>query len=130
MGKNMLSEKKRAPLKLWKAQLYTLVIFAMLATAHVAGAVPGENIFPNPIDADDFGELVQAIASALIKIVTPLAVVAIIFTGFRFITASLQGNTGEIAKTKTMLLWVLVGSAVIVGASALAIAAVNFAKNL
>lgn len=87
-------------------------------------------VFPNPIQATDFPTLITSLAEAIIDIGVPLAVVALIFAGFKFVYAAATDDPSGIKEAKKILLWTLVGTAVIVGASALAIAAVNFAKNL
>ena len=56
-------------------------------------------------------EIVQAVG-------TPLLVVAIIYTGFKFVSA--QGNEEELSKAKVMILWTLVGAAVIISAQVIA----------
>ena len=45
---------------------------------------------------------------------TPLLVIAIIYAGFKFVTA--QGKEEEISKAKVTILWTLVGAAIIISA--------------
>lgn len=86
--------------------------------------------YPNPIVANDFATLVGSIAEAVIEIGIPLAVLAIIFAGFRFVIASARGDEAGIRSAKTILWWTIVGTAVVVGAAAIAYAVVNFAKTV
>lgn len=86
--------------------------------------------YPNPIQAKDFSTLITSIAKAIIEIGVPLAVVALIYAGFKFVYSAATDDPNGIKEAKKLFFWTLIGTAVIVGASALAIAAVNFAKNL
>ncbi|QQG45615.1 MAG: TrbC/VirB2 family protein [Candidatus Sungiibacteriota bacterium] len=83
---------------------------------------------PNPIKSQDFGELVKTIARGIQTIALPLAVVAIVFAGFQMIISS--GNEAKLKEAKKTLTWVLVGTAIVVGATVLAEVMVNFAKTL
>lgn len=89
----------------------------MLATAQRAFAA--ENI-PNPITSKSFPCLVKALSEAAITIVVPIAVIAIIFAGLKFIIAGAQGNDTQIAAARKMLFWIVIGTAVIVGSFVLA----------
>ena len=113
---------------MWKNKLYLPVFFSMLNSASYAWAQGME--IPNPIAAKDFPTLITQIAGAIVAIVLPISVIAIIYAGFRFVTASAQGNTGELEKAKKMLLWIIVGTAIIVGSSLLARAIINFVKTV
>ena len=86
--------------------------------------------YPNPILATNFSDLILSIANAIIEIGVPLAVVALIYAGFKFVYSAASDDPSGIKEAKKLFFWTLIGTAVIVGASALAIAAVNFAKNL
>lgn len=112
--------------RVWKNHLNRGLILAMLAVATPVWAVEIEN----PISANTFPELIQHLSLALVQIVIPLAVVALVFAGFKFIIASLSGDTKKLQDARQMLLWIIIGTAVVVGAATLADIAVNFAKNL
>ena len=112
---------------MWKNKLYLPVFFSMLIPG-IASAQGME--IPNPIAAKDFPTLITQIAGAIVAIVLPVSVIAIIWAGFKFVTASAQGNPGEIEKAKKMLGWIIVGTAIIVGSSLLARAIVNFVKTV
>lgn len=64
------------------------------------------------------GSLFDILDAVIRNIIMPLAsvlvVLAILYSGFRFVVA--QGNPTEIAKAKEGLIWVLVGAAVLLGA--------------
>jgi uncharacterized membrane protein len=82
----------------------------------------------NPIEADTFGELVQAIANAVIAIGIPLVAIFLIYAGFLFVTSG--GNEQKLQQAKTTFYWALVGGVIVIGAFAIATAIVNFAVNL
>ena len=82
----------------------------------------------NPIQAKTFGELVQAIAKAITAIGIPLVAIFLVWSGYLFVTA--RGNEEQLKRAKTTFFWAVVGGAVVIGAWAIAIAIVNFAKSL
>lgn len=84
----------------------------------------------NPLKAQDFPTLVEHLSTAVMKIGVPFAVAALIFGGFRFISATAAGNETKLKEARTLIIWTIVGTAVIVGGAALVYAAVNFAKTL
>lgn len=65
----------------------------------------------NPIGANDFETLVSNIAVWVRRISIPIAVIFIVFAGIKFITS--QGNPEKIIAAKRMLLWTVVGLAII-----------------
>ncbi|PJE64506.1 MAG: hypothetical protein COU90_01540 [Candidatus Ryanbacteria bacterium CG10_big_fil_rev_8_21_14_0_10_43_42] len=92
-----------------------------------AGPTGGLGI-SNPIAAKTFGELVQAIANAVIAIGIPLVAIFLIYAGFLFVTSG--GNEQKLQQAKTTFYWALIGGVIVIGAFAIATAIVNFAKNL
>lgn len=82
----------------------------------------------NPIEADTFLELVEAVARAITAIGIPLVAIFLVWSGFLFVTA--RGNEEQLKRAKATFFWSLVGGAVVIGAWALAVAIVNFAKGL
>lgn len=113
---------------IYKAYLCCGLIFVILVLAHPVFAQV--TTYKNPIQASDFATLIQSIATAVIQIGAPLAVLALIFAGFKFISGSLGGDAKAIAEAKKIFWWTLIGAAVIVGAWAIATAVVNFAKTI
>ena len=108
---------------------FLLALVAQLSPRNTSAAEcdPATN-FCNPIDADNFFELVTAIATAITAIGIPLVAIFLIWSGFLFVTA--RGNEEQLKRAKTTFFWALVGGAVVIGARVLAIAIVNFAKGL
>lgn len=87
---------------------------------------PGQ--FCNPLTSQSFEALVQSLANWVAAIALPIAAIFIIYSGFLFVTAS--GNQSKIDAAKTTFYWTIIGTAVVVGAWALATAIVDFAKKL
>ena len=115
--------------RLCKTHLCRIVICITLGISSLAFA-QSPYVYPNPILAEDFPTLIQSIATAVIQIGAPLAVLALIFAGFKFITGSLGGDQKAISEAKKIFWWTLIGTAILVGAWAIATAVVNFAKTL
>lgn len=131
------SRQKRVLFRVWKNGLPALFFFAMVAivlplvtNAACPGPVGNPNGFPNPICAQTFLELIQSVAKAVRLIAVPFAVIAIIIVGFRFVAAAAGGKVEEVAKARKLFLWVLIGSAIIVGATILVEAVINTIKTL
>lgn len=68
----------------------------------------------NPIKSNSLSEFLEQILDIVIQIGYLVAVFFIILSGFKFVTA--QGNESEVTKAKTMLLWTVIGTAVLIGA--------------
>lgn len=111
---------------MWKKPLLTGLNFAILGLARTSVALTIEN----PIKANSFPELLQNLTRALLPLAVAFGGVALIFGGFRFITAAVSGDAKKLSEAKTMFWWILIGTAIAVGALALADAAVNFARTL
>ncbi len=103
----------------------TINLFPLLVFAEECD--PAKEIC-NPIEADTFLELVEAIAKAITAIGMPLVAIFLVWAGFLFVTA--RGNEEQLKRAKTAFYWTLVGGAVVIGARVLAIAIANFAKGL
>ena len=107
--------------------IISLSVFLTLfqVSSVLATGAPGQRVaLQNPLNANTFGEFVDAIANIVIKIGGVLAVIFIIISGFLFVTA--RGNEEQLGKAKTSLTWTIVGTAVLLGASVIAKAIVNF----
>lgn len=111
---------------LGKTRLLALSVFAMLLSASDALAVE----IPNPIRAKNFPQLIENISKAVTTIAIPFAVVAIIFVGFKFLVSSAKGDEKGLGDAKKMFFWVVIGTAIVVGASVLARIATNIVRTL
>ncbi len=72
-------------------------------------------------------DLVKAVADAIFILTLPFATLAIIILGVQFVMAS--GNPGKIEDVKKKFLWVLIGTALLVGASLLAQVTVDYIQH-
>lgn len=90
------------------------VVFGQVGTQ-----VKGSTI-PNPARADDLAEFLEEIADFLLFLAIPVAIFFVIYAGFLFVTA--QGNEEQIKTAKKVLIWSLIGVAVLLGAKVIAYA--------
>ncbi len=90
----------------------------------------GSGVFTisNPISSNTFAQLVQNIALLMVKIGTPIAAIFLIYSGFLFVSA--RGNDKKLENAKRTFWYTIIGTAIIVGAYAIATAVVNFAQQL
>ena len=94
---------------------YSIIIFFMLPIfVYAAGGVSGSDGFENPIGFDTLREFLEAILNVILAIAFPLIVLAIIYTGFLFVSA--RGNTEKLGTAKTALVWTVIGAMIILGA--------------
>ncbi len=82
----------------------------------------------NPLESTSFADLVTNIAKIVAEIGVPIAVIAIIWAGFLFVTA--RGSEDKINKAKTTFFWAIIGTAILLGAWALATAISGFVQEL
>lgn len=111
---------------MWKTPLQRVRKCAIIGIMPIAHAIT----YPNPIAAQSLPDLITSIADALVFVAVPLAVVAIIIAGFMFVVGGAKGDDGAVTRARQMFLWILIGTAIIVGASILAHAVVNTIKTL
>jgi hypothetical protein len=117
-------------LLLWKKVLRSAIFLGTILIAPAALAVNEGLEIPNPVGSEDFFVLIERIARALVTAAVPFAVLALVYGAFKFISGSVSGNPKEISEAKMLFVWTLIGTAILVGAWAIATAAVNFAKDL
>ncbi len=82
----------------------------------------------NPIKAKTFQELVEAILEVVVAIGTPIAILAIIYSGFLFVSA--RGNSEKLVKAREAFMWTIIGVAVLLGAKVLSTVISGTIKNL
>jgi hypothetical protein len=118
-----------------KKILYFLLILFVLILPVVVGAqstgsgsdgVTGsgqETKLNSPLagSVDDINEFIALVINRIIfPIGSVIIVIMIIYTGFKFVVA--QGNPSEIESARRMLLYVVIGAAILLGAAAIAAA--------
>ena len=113
-----------------RGKLKAFVFWAVSAMINPGAAFAAEGVLQlkNPINAGSFAQVVQAFAQLLTKIGIPIAAVFIIWSGFLFVSA--RGNEDQLKKAKSTFYYTMIGTALLVGAYAIATAIVNFAQNL
>ncbi len=82
----------------------------------------------NPINATSIDALITDILKVVVAIATPIAILAIIYSGFLFVKA--RGNPEELTKARTTLTWTIIGVMVLLGASLLATVIEGTIKSL
>ena len=107
-----------------KTKIFLLTIIYAMVNGGVAYAAAIEN----PIKAQSFGAVIKAFADLVTKIGIPIATVFIIYSGLLFVTA--RGNEDQLKKAKETFKWTILGTAILVGAYAIASAIVDFAEKL
>lgn len=69
----------------------------------------------NPLgDGSNLPAFIQSLLSIIVRAGIPLVVLALVFTGFKFVAA--RGNPDKISEAKQILLWTVIGTAVLLGA--------------
>lgn len=111
-------------------KLFYLIFYIILTLPQITLSQQQRFFIRNPLTSRDVQSLVKNVAAIIRSVAIPLAAVAIIIIGFKIITAVASGRTEEVTRAKTALIWVLVGSAIIVGATVIAEVIVNFAEKL
>lgn len=72
----------------------------------------------NPLNFRTLSDFITAILNAVIKIGIPIAVLFVVWAGFKFVTA--QGNPEELKSARKNLVWTLVGIGIFLGAALIA----------
>lgn len=82
----------------------------------------------NPLAANSFCGLVKNLLQAAIAIGIPIAVLFIVYAGFKFVLA--RGNPEKLAEARTNFLWTIIGIAIFLGAWLLASVVANTVNQL
>lgn len=78
----------------------------------------GSATIDNPIGVDNINDFIKTILEGIIKIGIPIIAIAIIYSGFLFVTA--QGKPQAIEEAKRAFFYTLIGAAILLGSWALA----------
>lgn len=76
--------------------------------------------FKNPLKFNTLQEFLVGFLNAIILISIPFIVLAVVYSGFLFVSS--QGNETKLVRAKNMLLYTLIGASLILGAKVLAVA--------
>lgn len=98
------------------------LFFPVISLAQVTGGPAGEDESVNIVNPlpgiTSVNGLLQTILEGAIRIGIPIIVLAIIYSGFLFVSA--QGNTEKLGVAKKSLIYTLIGSAILLGSWAIA----------
>ena len=72
----------------------------------------------NPVQFPDIASFIEGALRALVTIALPIVAFFIVYSGFLFVSA--RGNDSKLSKAKENFKWVILGSALILGAWVLA----------
>jgi len=104
----------------------TLAVF--LLPLFVFAADGGPNTLQNPLKFDSFCQIVGLLINAAVVIGIPIAILFIVWAGFKFILA--RGSAAALTEARTNLWNTLIGVAIFVGASVIAGVIINTLANL
>lgn len=92
-------------------------IFSFADTINNASLIK-EGKITNPISYNNINDFIKAILQGAIKIGIPIIALAIIYSGFLFVSA--RGNSEKLSEAKNALLYTCIGAAILLGAWAIA----------
>ena len=82
----------------------------------------------NPIQAENFTEVMRRVANIAALIGLPIVVIMIIWTGAQFVFAG--GDEKKLTAAKQSFYWTIIGALLVLGAFVIAAAIENFARQL
>ena len=88
----------------------SLILLITVLVPLTVGAVT----IDNPLEADDFQELIDDLINIIFMLAVAIAPIMFIVAGFYFVTAA--GEPEKINMAKKMILWTLIGLLVVMGA--------------
>ena len=101
-------------------------------TSTGGGGVSGGNTVQtvqNPLGGiNSFCGLIKALLGAVIQIGIPIAVLFIVFAGFKFVLA--RGNAGKLEEARKNLMYTLIGIGIFLGAWLIAVVIANTVNSL
>ena len=100
-----------------------IILAVLFALSSAAPYVSAQASLDSPPTNIDVVGVLNKVAQLLINIAAPIAIIMVIVAGFYFMTA--QGEPGKIEIAKKMILWTLIGMAVVLLAEAM----VSFIKS-
>ncbi|MBU1046919.1 hypothetical protein KKH36_04050 [Patescibacteria group bacterium] len=95
-----------------------LFVLGLISLPFLSKAAGGDALtLENPISTPTIQAFIAQILDVVVTIATPIAIFAIIYSGFLFVKA--QGKPAELENAKKVLIGVLIGVMVILGAQIL-----------
>jgi hypothetical protein len=121
-------KKNLAILALLVIVLFPVLVFAQQTgnlsgttgqqTGNLSGTTTTSTTIKNPINVSTIDGLIKVILEGVIKIGIPIVALAIIYSGFLFVSA--QGNSEKLKEAKRALLYSVIGAAILLGSWAIA----------
>ncbi len=124
--------------------LFAIVLLPVVAGAQSSGSLNGSSgglngssgsvtsansrTLDNPLGVNSFCGLVIKLVQAVTVIGIPIAVLFIVWAGFKFVLA--RGNPGELKTARANFLAVIIGIGIFIGATLIANVIVNTLKDL
>ncbi|MCH8889345.1 hypothetical protein IID26_02905 [Patescibacteria group bacterium] len=102
--------------------LFTFFVLPLISFAQITvpGPSSGSSGIQNPLKFNTFTEFLTTLLNIIITIAVPIVVLAIVYSGFLFVTA--QGNETKLEKAKKVIVWTLIGGVLVLGAQVVATA--------
>ena len=121
------NEFKNALTLLFAFFVLPLISFAQIT---VPGPTAGSSGIQNPLkpEISTFSAFLKTLLDIIITIAVPIVVLAIVYSGFLFVTA--QGNETKLEKAKKVIVWTLIGGVLILGAQVVATAIQGTVREL
>jgi hypothetical protein len=99
--------------------LIVFVCIVSLPIVSLADSHPDESVsIDNPINATSINGLIKTILTGVIKIGIPIVAIALVYSGFLFVSA--RGRPKELTEAKDALLYTLIGAGILLGSWAIA----------
>jgi hypothetical protein len=113
-----------------RAIFLTVALFGLRGAelVYAQGAMDTGPTLTNPLRVNNVEEFLAAVLRVVQMILSPFVVLVIIYAGFQFLTA--QGNKSKIETAKRMLLYAVIGAAIILGAGILATSLTDTVRDL
>lgn len=94
----------------WSLILHVLLL-PTAVFAQENSPIADVNGIENPTESSSLQEFLGKILEAIVTLLYPILVLALVYSGFLFVTA--QGNPQKLQKARTVLKWVIVGAVII-----------------
>ena len=108
-----------------------LFVFFIVPIISWSFDVPGHGSgIQNPLkpEISTFSAFLKTLLDIIITIAVPIVVLAVVYSGFLFVTA--QGNETKLEKAKKVIVWTLIGGVLVLGAQVVATAIQGTVKEL
>lgn len=87
-----------------------------------------QGVLVNPLNAGSLPELVGVVLDAMIELGSIALVLALVWVGFRFVSA--QGNPSKIEKAREALMYTVIGGLILLGSAAISMVVQQTVQSL